>query len=120
MPMKRILYSFFIIAALTLSGIQSMAQADAGDKTLTAKETTISMYPMPTNGVLHITFNKAMSATPEVLVYDMIGNLQDNLSLEREASGSFLINLSGKKPGFYFIKVMSEDGSFSRRITVTP
>lgn len=120
MPMKRILYSYFIITALTLSGIQSMAQADAGDKAISTKETTISMYPLPTNGILHISFNKAMSATPEVLVYDMIGNLQDNLSLEREASGSFLINLSGKKPGFYFIKVMSEDGSFSRRITVTP
>lgn len=121
MLMKRILYSLLLVSFLSINFSSVFAQADAGDARLLSntKETTVSLYPLPTNGTLHISFNKTMNELPAVLIYDMIGNLVDNISLDREAAGSFTINMSGKRAGFYFIKIQAGDESFSRRITVT-
>lgn len=55
-----------------------------------------------------------------VMVYDMIGNPVENVVIERENPSTFSINLSGKKPGFYFVKVSGDHMAFSRRITINP
>ena len=120
--MKRILYALLLGSILSLQIDTVFAQADAGEQRLATnqKETSISLFPMPTNGTLHIAFNKTIGEAPSVVIYDMIGNMIENIALAREAPGSFTINLSGKRPGFYFIKVQAGEESFSRRITVTP
>ncbi|MBK7889004.1 MAG: T9SS type A sorting domain-containing protein [Bacteroidetes bacterium] len=120
--MKRIIYALLLGSFLILQINTAFAQADAGEQRLATnqKETSISLFPMPANGTLHIAFNKAIVESPSVVIYDMIGNRIENISLEREATGSFTINLTGKRPGFYFIKVQTGEETFSRRITVTP
>jgi len=120
--MKRIIYTLLLVSIISLQINTAFAQADAGEQRIGSnqKETAISLYPLPTNGTLHISFNKTMADVPSVVIYDMIGNMIENISLEREATGAFTINLSGKRPGFYFIKVQAGEESFSRRITVTP
>lgn len=120
--MKRILYSLLSITIISLQVSSVCAQTLVGDQRIenNLKETTLSLYPLPTNGILHIGFNKTMNSAPNVLVYDMIGNVVERISPDRESIGSFSINLSGKPAGYYFIKVQTEEESFSRRITVTP
>lgn len=120
--MKRILYTWLLGSILGLQVNTVLAQTDAGEQRMATnqKETAISLFPLPTNGTLHIAFNKAIGEFPSVVIYDMIGNMVENVSPEREAAGSFTLNLSGKRPGFYFIKVQIADETFSRRITVTP
>lgn len=118
--MKRIIYSSFLACALSLFVAPAMAQADTGEKMIPSKETSVSMYPIPTTGVLHISFNKTITDDPIVMVYDMIGNPVENVVIERENPSTFSINLSGKKPGFYFVKVSGEHLAFSRRITINP
>ena len=118
--MKRIIYSFFIALSLSMVAVSARAQADAGDKPAVIKDVAISMYPIPTTGILHLNFNKSITEEPIVLVYDMIGNPVENIVIERENPTTFSINLSGKKPGFYFVKVSGDHMAFSRRITINP
>ncbi|MBL7923427.1 MAG: T9SS type A sorting domain-containing protein [Bacteroidia bacterium] len=120
--MKRILYALIIFSIVSLPFGSVFAQADANDQKLSAvqKETSIALYPMPVSGTLHIAFNKPLAENPVVLVYDMIGNMLENITVDREAAAAFTVNLSGKRPGFYFIKVQCGEETFSRRITVSP
>ncbi len=120
--MKRIVYALLIICLSSLFMNTTFAQSDAGESRISTvqKELSVSLYPLPTNGSLYIAFNKSLPLAPEVIVYDMIGNLVENIPVERETAGTFAINLNGKRPGFYFIKIQSGETTFSRRITVTP
>ncbi len=120
MPMKRILYSFFLAFSLMFAVSTAQAQSDAGDKSIPSRETTVSMYPIPTTGILYINFNKTITSEPVLLVYDMIGNPIEQVVIERENPTTFSVNLSGKKPGFYFLKVTADHTTFSRRITINP
>ncbi len=118
--MKRIIYSFFLAISLSLAVVSANAQADTGDKSIAVKDPSVAVYPIPTTGILHLNFNKTVTEDPIVIVYDMIGNLVDNVVIERENPSTFSINLSGKKPGFYFVKVSGDHMTFSRRITINP
>jgi|GEM_PF-2888737 len=120
--MKKLIYSIYTTAVFLLFTSQVFSQSVSLDQKITSnqKEITISLFPMPTDGILHISFNKSLTEVPSLLVYDMIGNLVDNISIDRESASSFTINLSGKKAGFYFVKVHTDTESFSRRITVRP
>lgn len=120
MPMKRIIYSFFVALSLSLMVGSAMAQTESAEKATPSKETAVSMYPIPTTGILHISFNKTITEDPFVIVYDMIGNPMENIVIERENPTTFSINLIGRKPGFYFVKVSGDHMAFSRRITINP
>ena len=118
--MKRIIYTFCVFFALSLIAVSAMAQAEVAEKATSGKEASVSMYPIPTTGILHISFNKTITEDPLVMVYDMIGNPVENIVIERENPSTFSVNLSGKKPGFYFVKVSGDHMAFSRRITINP
>lgn len=120
--MKNIFYSLVLTSSLSLAMSPVLAQNDFNDSKVsqTQKETTISMFPLPTEGILHIAFNKSIMESPSIYVYDMIGNLVENINVDRENAASFTINLTGKKAGFYFVKVQTDTESFSRRITIRP
>jgi hypothetical protein len=120
--MKNILYSILLFSFLALTISYSFAQNNFSDLRISSnqKETTLSLYPMPTEGILYIAFGKSITETPSILVYDMIGNLVENIIIDRENSTTFNINLTGKKAGFYFVKVQTNTESFCRRITVKP
>ncbi len=120
--MKNIFYSSILASFLSLAISPVFAQNNFNDLkgSQSQRETSISIYPLPTDGVLHIAFNKSITESPSILVYDMIGNLIENVNVDRENVSSFTINLAGKKAGFYFVKVQTNTESFSRRITVKP
>lgn len=120
--MKNNFYSLILISFFFLAMSPVLAQNDFSDLKVSQnqKETTISMFPLPTDGILHIVFNKSVTESPSIYVYDMIGNLVENINVDRENAASFTINLTGKKAGFYFVKVQTGTESFSRRITIRP
>jgi Secretion system C-terminal sorting domain len=120
--MKNIFYSSILVILLSLAMSPVLAQSSFSDFRIlqNQKETTISMYPLPTEGILHIAFNKSITESPSILVYDIIGNLVENVTVDRENASAFTINLSGRKAGFYFVKIQTNTESFSRRITVKP
>ena len=70
--------------------ITSASKQDFSDLRIShnQKETTLSLYPMPTDGVLHLTFSKAIAETPSILVYDMIGKLVERRNISLTELGS--------------------------------
>ena len=109
---------FFFIIFSTYSG--ALAETDqTGQESTRSTEQTINLYPLPVSGTLHLAFKNTPAGEPEILLYDIIGNLVSDIRPERQFSGEYTINLGDRKPGYYFIKVKAGSETFSRRITVT-
>lgn len=106
---------FFIISNYTIA----QAASEAGGMDNRSTEPSVSLYPMPVNGTLYIAFRNSPSIEPEILLYDILGNLVADMCPERQFTGEYTVNLSDRKPGYYFIKVKAGSETFSRRITVT-
>lgn len=120
--MKKIYYIIGIILlfSFTFSG-DLQAQAESQDiRNNAISAPSLNLYPQPASNLLYIEFPGNQVSQPHVDMYDMIGNLQDKITLERVNPGTFMINLSGKRAGFYFLRIRTDEGSWSRRITVRP
>lgn len=91
---------------------ESKSQIEISQKQL------ISIFPVPTAGILNIDFNEPAMTLPKVLIYDMIGKPVKGVQVERISPERFTINLAGREPGFYFIKVQTEKIIYSKRITL--
>lgn len=124
MTMKRsILYSAFIFTVISiLAAASNTAKAENQDRLtgISRKEATASLYPMPVTGTLHIDLGKPQSTDPEILLFDLLGNQIETGSVVRESASVFAVDLSGKKAGYYFIRIRTSDETISRRITVAP
>lgn len=120
--MKKNYFISCIILLLSLSFRGDLkAQAESQDlKINTISPTSLNLYPQPASNLLYIEFAGTQVSQLQVDMYDMIGNLQGKVSMERVNPSTFLINLSGKRAGFYFLRIRTDEGSWSRRITVRP
>ncbi len=126
--MKRIFYSTIITLSF-LTSITLLAQVNDVNLTESSsivtlksvnQEVQLSIYPQPSNGEINLSYSEIQNQNPKVLVYDLLGNLVNNIETERLNSTTFALDLSQKKPGYYFIKIQSESGTVSRRITIKP
>jgi hypothetical protein len=95
-------------------------QAETGKQPASKKEPLISVYPQPSTGLIHLAFQRPLSETPQVMVFDVLGNPLPHIQCERMSATVFSINLTGEKSGYYFVKVVADNESFSRRITLIP
>lgn len=79
-----------------------------------------SVFPQPAGSELTLSFGNADLHAADVKMYDLLGNLVSEFNADRFEDGIFTIYIGDKKPGYYFLKVFTEDGTFSRRITIKP
>lgn len=54
------------------------------------------------------------------MVYDLLGNLIAETNLTRDDKGLYTMYVGDKKPGYYFLKIVTDDTTLSRRITIKP
>lgn len=124
MTMKRSILSsaLVLIALFVVSSTGNHLHAENQDRLTgnSRKESTASLYPMPVTGTLHIDLGKSQSTDPEILLFDLLGNQIETGSVVRESGSVFSLDLSGKKAGYYFIRIRTAEESISRRITVAP
>lgn len=111
--------AFVLTALFFFFCLGSTLKAENQDR-LSRKETTASLYPMPVTGTLHIDLGKSQSADPEILLFDLLGNQIGTGNVIRESGSVFSLDLSGKKAGYYFIRIRTAEETISRRITVAP
>ncbi len=107
-----IISSLFILTSITVYS-QSNLNRDA-----VLKE--ISVFPQPSTGLINLLFAEMPSQNPHVQVYDLLGNMVADLESERQSAYVYAIDLSNKKPGYYFVKIRTDKDSWSRRITIKP
>ena len=111
-----------LVALFVFASWSNPAQAENQDRLtgISRKESTASLYPMPVTGTLNIDLGKAPSSDPEILIFDLLGNQIETGSVIRESATVYSIDLSGKKAGYYFIRIRTAEETISRRITVAP
>lgn len=126
--MKRIfystLYSLLIFSSISLfaqtngeNSVNSQILSTANIKSL-GRDIQLSIYPQPSTGSININYSNGQIQNPKVMVYDLLGNLVNTIESERINPTTFTIDLSDKKPGYYFVKIQSDNGTVSRRITI--
>jgi len=74
----------------------------------------IGVYPNPTKGI----FNVSMGAIPPktILVYDLIGKIVCTKTEFQSNQSTVLLDLSTASNGIYFVKIISENKSVTKRI----
>jgi len=80
-----------------------------------AKSNSLNVYPNPSTGKITVETKDAKLAAQSITVLDATG--QEVLSTDFVA-GSQSIDLSNQAKGVYFIRIATENGNYSKRVTV--
>ncbi len=76
----------------------------------------ITVYPSPTHGEITVSMQDAARA--EVMLYDMLGNRVTGITPYAGNHQKIMLNLGGQHPGFYFLRIKTGNGIYTRRITL--
>jgi hypothetical protein len=81
-----------------------------------ADENRFSIYPNPNNGKVNIEMNIAGKAN--IMVFDANGKLVYSDDIANALNNKIQLDLSNEAPGMYFVKVVSENYSATKAITI--
>ena len=90
----------------------------SGINPLSAASASLSVYPNPSDGVIHCDLNLQSSSEVSVEVFDLLGKRVHSANLGNTTSRQFEIDLSREYPGIYFISVKSGSESLTRKINL--
>lgn len=77
-----------------------------------------SLYPNPSHGMLYIEIAAAEYKEAHIDIYNMLGENIYHLSVQLERKNQvFSIDLSGFVPGIYLVKLHTEKGSLTKRLS---
>jgi hypothetical protein len=78
-----------------------------------------SLYPNPTNEIVHIQFNESLLESPKIKIYDLIGKLvYENNNLETFASQDFSIRVDQLNSGVYLLAVQVNDRITNKKLII--
>lgn len=80
----------------------------------------VNVFPNPASSVVNIEFNMVKSNNVSVQVYDVAGKLVTTL-LDNQVLGAGAQNLQWNNPtsnGLYFVKIRTEEGEVTRKVSV--
>jgi hypothetical protein len=80
-------------------------------------EEYVRLYPNPNQGMFTIEVNKGNSAT--VIVLNSVGQVVKEQKLQKTQMGKFNIDLSKEGDGIYMVRIMTDEGTVVKRVTVT-
>ena len=106
-----------IILFFCIFSISTFGQSDDNSK-ISNTISEISIYPQPSNGIINIKLSEAQNESPIVAVFDLLGNKVAEFEAEHTNGNVYTINLEDKKAGYYFLKIQTDNGLASRRITI--
>ncbi len=124
--MKRILYSILLSVPLFLSQAVLAQTAESNDSHTRVgnffgpTDSPFSLYPLPSTGVINIAFTEDQNQAPDIEVFDLLGNRIAKMKATTTSDNNYAVDLSDKKPGYYFLKIASDGKVYSRRITIRP
>ena len=78
----------------------------------------MSVYPNPSNGLINMRLADAQSQDVNVFVYDMLGKLVQQQSINKNNLQVQELDLSNQPKGFYLLRVKSGDQIYSRKIQI--
>ena len=85
--------------------------AKLGDEGIDDMNASFGIYPNPVDDILYI---ETEVATEAIMVYDVLGRLQDYKSISQQEV--IMVDVSGLNAGVYFVKIITENGKVVRRV----
>jgi len=85
------------------------------------RESNLVIYPNPATGPVHIEFKSANRTKPDAVILDITGKEVMQISEELTFSDDHFaadINISGLKPGIYFIKIVQNGEAHLSKIMI--
>ncbi len=80
-------------------------------------EDLLTVYPMPATDHIYLKFDSKLNS-PQIEIFDMLGNVISNATVQKEKPGLYKVDLSRYRNGFYFVKIQSDGKLFTKRITI--
>lgn len=117
-----IYYQSFYANFQTLGGtLSAVTGCPTGIDEVTAAANDIMLMPNPSAGDFTVVFEKDISTTTSIAVYDLQGRLiLQPLTAGNSAANATQIHFALSVPGTYMVRVSTEYGSSSKLITVLP
>lgn len=84
------------------------------------KEVYLNVYPSPARGQVNLICSPAINRNAEITIINMIGNEMKDISIIKETPERFSIDMKGRQPGVYFVKIKTEKGVMTKRFTLNP
>ncbi len=84
-----------------------------------ASDIVTSIYPNPAHSMVKISFNSDSEKVNFVELYNSAGQLtfEKNITM-KEIGNSFELNISEMPSGIYFIKFITDSGSFKKKLVI--
>lgn len=99
-----------------LDDIAVLKNSGVGITESAAELNQVNVFPSPTKGQIHIV--SPSNNLLEVVIYDLIGNKLKNIPYEISGENKITMTISGHKPGFYFVRIKTDKGLITKRITL--
>jgi hypothetical protein len=81
-------------------------------------EVNFKVYPNPNNGQMTLQFEH-LTGKIDVKVYDMMGNLMDNIQVDNDmVSSTIQYNMMGCPVGVYFFVATGNEGTVSKKVVI--
>lgn len=83
-------------------------------------DNSVQVYPNPTTDVAHVTFSVTKASNVTIQVTDVMGRVVSNVANENMAAGAHKVDIqtANLPAGVYNIKIQTEAGSRTERLTV--
>ncbi|MBI1307521.1 MAG: DUF5011 domain-containing protein [Bacteroidetes bacterium] len=78
----------------------------------------LKVYPNPSEGIFNVLVDLPTSESVTIQIYDVVGNLVQNVTTQTMQSGSFNVDMSSNSSGVYFVKMMVADKVYNQRIII--
>lgn len=93
------------------------------DQTSGIKESNLSnmiqIYPNPSKGIFNLSIVLDKAQDLNIKVYDLIGDLIEEINYTSTNTANYPIDLSGKDSGTYLIRISGDNDSTTKRIVLT-
>ena len=90
-----------------ISGIETVAGKDL-----------LKVYPNPSKGLFNVSFDLASNENVSVAVYDMMGNQVAEVAEGQLQKGSYLVDMTGKAAGMYFVRMSVNNQVFNQKVII--
>ena len=97
--------------------VRSTYERISGIETVAGKD-LLKVYPNPSKGLFNVSFDLASNENVSVAVYDMMGNQVAEVAEGQLQKGSYLVDMTGKAAGMYFVRMSVNNQVFNQKVII--
>ncbi|HWY99076.1 MAG TPA: T9SS type A sorting domain-containing protein, partial [Bacteroidia bacterium] len=76
----------------------------------------VKLYPNPSSGIINAELSLEKASDVQVEVYNMLGQVVQTVHWSDVSNNTYVLNLSGHANGMYFVKLMTDNATITKKI----